>query len=136
MTDRHMYFPKINPGHFPDRERAVQRLLLVGRNRLVLCAWEVGSRPFVGYPTAIRGREEHCLCRWRGKYPVLVAHGTRLILNTKVSLAFVRGFGVWVASFLSLAPTLEGSEEGLHAGIGGMGMEVGAGMPAHQVLRT
>jgi hypothetical protein len=35
MTDRHMYFPKINPGHFPDRERAVQRLLLVGRNRLV-----------------------------------------------------------------------------------------------------
>jgi hypothetical protein len=71
-----------------------------------------------------------------GEYPVLVAHGTRLILNTKVSLALVRGFGVWVASFLSLPPTLEGSEEGLHAGIGGMGMEVGAGMPAHQMLRT
>lgn len=71
-----------------------------------------------------------------GKHPVLVAHGTRLVLNTKVPLALVRGFGVWVACFLSFSPTLEGSEEGLHAGIGGMGMQVGAGMPAHQVFGT
>src|SRR5207237_406336 len=66
MTDRHMDFLKINPGHFPEREGAVRRLLLVGRNRLVLCAWKVESRPFVEFPTAIRVREGHCLCRWRG----------------------------------------------------------------------
>ena len=136
MTDRHMDFPKINPGHFPDRERAVQRLLLVGRNRLVLCASPVNHDRLWGVPRPYEDERSIAFAVGEGKYPVLVAHGTRLILNTKVPLALVRGFGVWVASFLSLAPTLEGSEEGLHASISGMGMEVGAGMPAHQVLRT
>ncbi len=134
MTDRHMDFPKINPGHFPDREGAVQRLLLVGRNRLVLCAYPVNHDRLWGFPRPDEYERGIAFAVGEGKHPVLVAHGTRLVLNTKVPLALVRGFGVWVACFLSLSPTLEGSEEGLHAGIGGMGMEVGAGMPAHQVF--
>ncbi len=65
---------------------------------------------------------------------VLVVHGSALVLDAEVPLAFVWWSSVGVA-FAAFPPTVEGGKERLHAGVGGVGMQFVRGVEAHEVLR-
>jgi hypothetical protein len=134
MRDRHMYFAEIDACNLARRERAVRRRLLVGRDGLILRSRPVDNDCVRERPGPGEHKRDIALPIGEAQLPLFERHRAPLVLNAEVPFAFVRGAGV-VILLAPHSPTLQTCKEGLHAGIGGVGMQFVGGVPAHEVRR-
>jgi hypothetical protein len=69
------------------------------------------------------------------KSPIDKRHGRALVFYPEAALVRMGRLRVGVV-FASLPPAFHGGEERLYTAVGGMGVQLFRGVPAHEVLRT
>jgi hypothetical protein len=132
MGGCYMHFTEINAGNLARWEGAVHYRLLIGRNRLILRPRPVDNDRFRERPGSEESKRSVAFPVGESQLPAQESHRTPFVLHAEVTLALVRGVGVGIF-FAPLPPTLQTCKEGLHAGIGSVGMQLAGCVPAHEV---
>jgi hypothetical protein len=130
----HMYFAQVDARHLVAM-RVLGRFLQIGRNGLVLGPCPVNDDGSGQLPGPGEDERDGIPPVGEAQRPIFQHHRGAFVFNPEVALALMWGLHIGVARLFTFLPGLETGKEGLHAGVGGVGVQFGRGMPAHQVLR-
>jgi len=132
ISRRHMYLAEINTCHIG--ARCVRpHIFFIRGNRLILCSCPMDDHCLRECPGPGQHKRGVALPVGEPEHPIFQLHRGAFVLDAEVALALMGRFHVRVARLFALPPALETGKEGLHAGVGGVSVQVRRGMPAHQV---
>ncbi len=137
VRDSHVDFSEINARHalFHQWQGWLDHCLhAVGGNGLILLACPADDDRSRELPRPIEHQWGVAFAIGEDELSILVPDSYRLVLNSEVPAPAARRVRIGVGC-PACPPTLEGGEESLDTGIGGMGVQLLGGMPAHHLRR-